>query len=218
MPLPEEDPEAIPEPALGRRERNKAATRARILQAGLDLFAVTPYNSVTTQQLAERADVSEGTLFNYVGSKGQLLLQTTNYFIESRIRNQIADRRTAVGEDEPVAEQLRALLEPIVDLSLAQPKNFAGYHREILFGPDSEDRDAAIAVLTELEDRIGEIILTAGHRLTNGLDAHRAGRLVWSSLYLEIVSGGLQRPTLPAQHEALGHHLDALLHGLIETG
>lgn len=207
---------AAPDTSPGRRERNKAATRARILAAGLELFAVNPVDAVTTQQLAERADVAEGTLFNYIGSKGQLLLQTTNYFIESRLRKELMDRDAALNAADPVDDHVYALLEPIVDLSFSLPENFAAYYREILFGPPSEDRDAAITVLRELETRIGEILEAHdGVRITNGLDTRQAGRLVWSSMYLEIVGASLRDESDDVRHETLRRHLGAVLHGLI---
>ncbi len=47
----------------GRRERKRQITRLVIFEAARDLFYEHPFESVTVQQIAERADLSVGTLF-----------------------------------------------------------------------------------------------------------------------------------------------------------
>ena len=58
---------------VGRRERNKQAKLARIMAAATELFAEHGVDEVTTQQIAERADIGTGTLFLYAKSKGARL-------------------------------------------------------------------------------------------------------------------------------------------------
>ena len=66
---------------LGRRERNKQEKLERITAAASELFATHGVDDVTTQQIAEAADIGTGTLFLYARTKGELLLlvQNTNY-------------------------------------------------------------------------------------------------------------------------------------------
>jgi len=47
----------------GRRERNKQDKLHRITTAASELFAVHGVDEVTTQQIADRADIGTGTLF-----------------------------------------------------------------------------------------------------------------------------------------------------------
>ena len=58
----------------GRRERSKLQKRARIFTAARTLFAEHGYAEVTTQQIAEHADVAAGTVFRYAATKAELLL------------------------------------------------------------------------------------------------------------------------------------------------
>lgn len=51
------------------------ATRARILQAGLKLFAEKGYEGTTTKDLAQAAQVAEGTLFRYFSTKKAILVE-----------------------------------------------------------------------------------------------------------------------------------------------
>ena len=46
---------------LGRRERNKLEKQTRIFDAAAELFAEKGYSAVTTQEIADRADVAGGT-------------------------------------------------------------------------------------------------------------------------------------------------------------
>jgi AcrR family transcriptional regulator len=60
-------------PALGRRERKKQETRANILMAAKTLFLDKGYYQTTVEDIAEMADISKPTLFNYFTSKSALL-------------------------------------------------------------------------------------------------------------------------------------------------
>lgn len=59
---------------LPLRERNRRRVLQRILRAAFELFCSTGYDRTTMDAIAEKAEVSRGTLFNYFPSKGALLL------------------------------------------------------------------------------------------------------------------------------------------------
>lgn len=56
-----------------RRERSKADKERRIHEAALALFREKGFESTTTKEIAERADIATGTLFLYVQDKHELL-------------------------------------------------------------------------------------------------------------------------------------------------
>lgn len=58
----------------GRRERRAAARKTQIVTVAAQLFAEKGFHRTTTREIAEVADVSEGTLYNYIESKDDLLL------------------------------------------------------------------------------------------------------------------------------------------------
>jgi len=60
-------------PKPGRRERHRAETRARILQAALSLFARRGFAATRVEQITEAADVGKGTFFNYFPTKEHVL-------------------------------------------------------------------------------------------------------------------------------------------------
>ena len=59
-----------PQP-VGRRERNKQNKLDRITAAAGELFAKHGVDEVTTQQIADKADIGTGTLFLYAKTKGE---------------------------------------------------------------------------------------------------------------------------------------------------
>ena len=58
---------------FSRRERNKQEKLQRIKKAAFELFQERGYERATTQEIADRADVSSGTLFFYAKTKEDLL-------------------------------------------------------------------------------------------------------------------------------------------------
>ncbi len=56
-----------------RRERKKQETRERIVTAALELFQARGFEETTITAIAEAADVSRSTFFNYFATKEELL-------------------------------------------------------------------------------------------------------------------------------------------------
>jgi AcrR family transcriptional regulator len=59
---------------LDRRQRRIDRRRAEILAAAARIFADKGYANTTTREIAEAADVAEGTLYNYFANKREILL------------------------------------------------------------------------------------------------------------------------------------------------
>ena len=58
---------------LGRRATTAAATRERIIDAAAELYQAHGVNDTTLQKIADRADVSRGTILHHFGSTGGVL-------------------------------------------------------------------------------------------------------------------------------------------------
>ena len=59
---------------LSRRERLKQEREQRILDAAAVVFAQNGYHRTTIRDIAQRADVADGTIYNYFDSKFDLLM------------------------------------------------------------------------------------------------------------------------------------------------
>jgi AcrR family transcriptional regulator len=66
-----------------RRERQNAARIEQILDAAVRLFAEKGFHRTTTRDIAEAADVAEGTLYNYFANKDDLLFGIMQRLTES---------------------------------------------------------------------------------------------------------------------------------------
>jgi AcrR family transcriptional regulator len=95
-------------PPKGRRASQKEAARKRIVNAALDLFQSKGFESTTTRQIARRARLAEGTIFNYFETKEDIAL----YFMELEVDHAIAAVRGNVRlRKAPLEEKLFALVE-----------------------------------------------------------------------------------------------------------
>ncbi|HLU25994.1 MAG TPA: TetR/AcrR family transcriptional regulator [Longimicrobiales bacterium] len=68
---------------LGRRERKKQEIEDRIRRAALELFREQGYSATTVEQIADRADVAKGTVFNYFPRKESLLMVLADELVAS---------------------------------------------------------------------------------------------------------------------------------------
>lgn len=60
--------------AITRRERKKREAKNRIVECAAALFAEREYGATTMDDIAERADVSRATVFNYFARKEDIVL------------------------------------------------------------------------------------------------------------------------------------------------
>ncbi|MBO3733075.1 TetR/AcrR family transcriptional regulator [Glycomyces niveus] len=129
---------------VGRRERNKQEKLDRIMAAAGELFAEHGVDEVTTQQIAEKADIGAGTLFLYAKNKGELLLLVQNSTYADALRE-----GTAAAETTPDAlEAVMAIIGPVVACNRKQVDNGRTYLREMVFGDPSEPHHGAALDLT----------------------------------------------------------------------
>lgn len=194
------------QPVMGRRDRNKAAKRLAILQAAADLFAECGYAGTTTQQVARSADVADGTLFRYAGSKPELLLMVINEHLRPLVAEPHDDPSI------PVEERVLHLLGPIVELAEAQPDNAATYLREVLFGEDGPQRRDSLALVDQVVTRIADVLRPFEGRL-EGMELTEAARWVFSALVSELLRDVVGRGT-GDRLAALTARVRVLLRGL----
>jgi len=74
---------------LPLRERNKRRVTQRIISAASELFKTCGYHPTTMDDIAEKAEISRATLFNYFPSKEALLLPWGQEIVEQQILPQL---------------------------------------------------------------------------------------------------------------------------------
>ena len=93
------------EPRASLRERKKLATRRSLRRAALDLVAERGFSHVTVEDIAEAADVSPRTFFNYFPSKEAALFGADPEQIP-----ELRERIMQLAPGEPALEALRTIM------------------------------------------------------------------------------------------------------------
>ncbi|KAA2314288.1 TetR/AcrR family transcriptional regulator [Pseudooceanicola sediminis] len=99
----------------GLRERQKAAREERILHAAVTLFRTEDYRSVRIEDLAEMAEVSVGTVYNYYRTKGDILIACVAMEVEEVLAN---GRQILSAPPHDVEQALLGLIFGYYDHSL----------------------------------------------------------------------------------------------------
>jgi AcrR family transcriptional regulator len=202
-------------PTPGRRERKKQETLRRIFDAADELFARKGYAAVTTQEVAEAADVGAGTLFRYARNKAELLIMVMN----ERLRLGAESGLVIAERGSSPVDSIFGLIEPLVQAFLSQPENTAGYQREVLFGADGPYRAEALDRIRQLEDAMAMILTryAATGATRHGVDVRRVASTIFSVLYLKLVRlelGQVSPRTLP---DELRSDIDYLVRELLDA-
>lgn len=143
-----------PQP-VGRRERNKQDKLDRITAAARELFSKHGVDDVTTQQVADKADIGTGTLFLYAKTKAELLLLVQN----SSYADALVEGKAAAGAIPDVFEAVMAIVRPVVECNRKQIDNGRTYLREIVFGdPEEPHHRDALALTVQTEDAIADVL------------------------------------------------------------
>ena len=121
---------------IGRRERAKQDKRERIMAAARELFAERGVGGVTTQQVADRADVAIGTLYLYAATKAELLIMVQNQKFAAAIDNGLVAAAVTARRDP--LEGVIALIRPVVVCVREHIENGRTYLHELVFGDPSE--------------------------------------------------------------------------------
>ena len=140
---------------LGRRERNKQHKLDRITEAARELFAEHGVDEVTTQQIADKADIGAGTLFLYAKNKGELLLLVQN----SSYADALVRGKAAASETPDILEAVMAVVRPVVECNRTQIDNGRTYLREMIFGDPAEPHHRDALTLTmQTEEAIARVL------------------------------------------------------------
>ncbi|MFB6723845.1 TetR/AcrR family transcriptional regulator [Kribbella sp. NPDC056345] len=168
---------------IGRRERNKQDKLQRITAAARELFAEHGVDEVTTQEIADKADIGAGTLFLYAKTKGELLLLVQN----SIYADALAEGRTAAESIADVLDAVMATVRPVVECNRQQIDNGRTYLRELLFGdPEEPHHRNALGLTVQTEKAIADV-LQRDDRITSD-DAATLAHIVSAVMFISMAA------------------------------
>lgn len=198
-----------------RREREKRERRRSILKAAREMFFENGFHHATVDSVAERAEVSKGTVYLYFASKESLLAHLLLEGLEDLVSE--LERAYAATADLPADERLRELARAYLDFFDRDPQYFPflmamdrGRFQEAV-PPDlyEEILEASLEGLTlavrVVEQGIGEAVFACA-------DAQKAACVFWASL-----NGVLQLMEHPLRREMVGVDKTVLYESSIDT-
>ena len=114
---------------LPLRERNKQKVTERIVAAAMELFKAHGCEQTTMDDIAEKAEISRGTLFNYFPSKDALLLPWGQEILEQYVQPQLT---AYLNAQTPTIEVLQFLFASMSENVLAAPDVMRAFVGEAL--------------------------------------------------------------------------------------
>jgi AcrR family transcriptional regulator len=116
---------------LSRREQLRARRKTQILDGAAQVFERRGFHAATTREIAEAADVSEGSIYNYFDSKEELLVELMNRIGEAQLERMDLTRDQL---DEALGQDARHFLRDVFETR----QKFVAAHEDVLRAVVSE--------------------------------------------------------------------------------
>jgi AcrR family transcriptional regulator len=139
---------------VSAREKKKLATRERIRAAASELFARHGYGAATMRQIAKRAHVGLGTLFNYAEDKRDLVFLIFNEELNATTDVALASPRT---RDAPL-DQLMAIFRAHYQWLAGKPALARILLQELTFYSSGKQAATFHAIRKRLIDGIEDLV------------------------------------------------------------
>ena len=143
--------------SFGRREQKKLETRERIRAAAADLFTRHGYGAATMREIARRAHVALGTLFNYAGDKRDLVFLIFNEELNALLDDALAAPRP----DQPLVEQLLAVFRVHYRSFASKPALARILLQELTFYSSGKQAATFLGIRKRLIDGIESLVRAA---------------------------------------------------------
>jgi AcrR family transcriptional regulator len=180
-------------PAQGLRERKKRQTRAKIAEVAVGLFVARGFDQVTMAEVADAAEVSVNTVYNYFHTKDELVLSPETA-TPDRLADIVARRPVGRSAAESVLEHLRAELRAR-DRAIGLTEGFGRVLAMILAAPTLAARldEVGAQMRTALATRLAQ---ESGAAAEDPLPRLVAGQIAWCH---EVVFAEVGRRTLAGE-------------------
>ncbi len=197
-----------------RRARRKSETLRRIEEAGWRLFRTRGYESTSTREIADAADIAAGTLFNYFPEKRNLLIHLMRREIDAALVRAFDTLPASTLEGE-----LTYVFGALTQCYASERRLGRVFIKELLF-TDGERRAESAAWTFGVVKRIATLVEKAQRReeLDPLIEPMDAAQQVFSTHYFGLVTWlGGTIPSRAAQEERFQASLRLLLRGLRQS-
>jgi AcrR family transcriptional regulator len=199
--------------ALPRRERKKQETRTRIYSAAFELFLEKGFDETTVEEIAERADVAKGTVFNYFPQKTSFLAAIFEHWV-NRIGTELGPVEDWRGSTRSKLERLYFFL---ANLSAQNPALFQqALFEHIRSIPEEDSRLHARATMLEFQTLISTV-LRQGQSIgdvRSDLKPEHAAALVESAVFKTLIIWLMDGESLEDLRGEISAKLDIVFQGM----
>jgi AcrR family transcriptional regulator len=191
---------------LSRRERKKLETRLRLMEAALELFQDSGYDTTTVAQIAEAANVAKGTFFNYFATKDAILPALVEWRLQ-QLEDALLPENGAPAS--PVARIKMALglvaKDPLIQLPLANQVFTAFVHHQ---------QPASVRPGQALTRLLAEQVQQAqdAGEINSDLDPQYLGCMIRALFFQQMLMYHHDHRSAPLQ-EMLAESIDLLMNG-----
>ena len=140
----------MPDAAIGLRERKKLKTRAAIQREAMRLFSEKGFQATTIEEIADAAEISPSTFFNYFPSKVAL-------FLEDDLDPMIIAAFNAQPPDLSPVAALRNAMRAVFAAVTPEQELMLRW-RTALIAADPELRTVMLDQFTGLVDQVAEVL------------------------------------------------------------
>jgi AcrR family transcriptional regulator len=195
-----------------RRQKAKQETRKIIRDTAYALFEEKGYEKTTMRELAAKAGVGLGTIFQHFPHKPSLLVAT----FEEELGEMVEQGLSSLPEEGTLKERLFHLVRPVLEFYAKRPKLSRVLIKEVFFleGDAAKRIDELEA---DLSVRLAGLFLTAMERGEIDPETHipDAVTALWAYYSLMLLQGLRSEPfDVDAQLEKLGRVFDQHMKGL----
>jgi AcrR family transcriptional regulator len=192
----------LPESTLGLRERKKLKTRAAIQKEALRLFLERGFEGTTIEDIAEAAEVSTSTFFNYFASKEDLVLSDD---LDPLL---IVAFNAQPPEMSPIGALRAAMRGLFSDLTPEQDAMFR--QRAELIRRDPEVRSAMLNQFAGMVDQVADVLASrVGRRSADFAVRNLAGALIGVLMSAVLAAASDPDADLTQLTDAAMAHLEA---------
>ncbi len=195
---------------IGRRERKKREARRRIFQAAFDLFREKGFDATTVDEIAERADVAKGTVFNYFPRKASFLETWVHHWADS-LNEELGPVHQWKGTTRQKMERLFRFLANLAveDPDLARRALFENLRRLTELEHKRGTREIQGAIRTALADGV-----TSGD-IREDLKVEHAATLMEGAFHRSVILWLRRGGPTTSLHREISSKLDIIFNGLV---
>jgi AcrR family transcriptional regulator len=186
----------------GLRAKQKADRSRRIIEAAAALFRDQGYDATRIEDIAARAEVSEGTAYNYFQTKGDLLVAIVSREVEEVLA---AGAAVIAAAPADAGTALNALCAVYFDHSLIylSKEMWRQAMATSITAPDTPFGRRYTELDGLLRDQVCNLlqVLRAQGRVRVGVDLAAVGEMVFNNLnmmFIEFTKNGMTIPGLKA--------------------